>query len=348
MKRKLLYLVRVVIGLALLFGVSMLASAEDFYKGKTLRFIVGYSPGGGYDAYTRTIARHISKYIPGNPTVIVQNMTGAGSLIAAHYLNKRAKADGLAVGVWNNNAVLNKALGDASVKFDPTKTVWIGAPSIGLPTCSVMGFAGVRTLEDIKNSKKPIKMGGTRGSMLSDLPKIMNKTLGTKLEVIPGYRGTAPIRIALQKGEVDGVCFGWESKRVTARSMLDAEGDNKLIPFLIEGNSQDPEVKDLPQFSEVIKGKDNRAMFNAWVQMYKFQRPLSLPPGTPRERVEILRKAFKAALEDPELLAEAKKSNVLIDYVSGEQIEKYVEQIMAIPPEVKEKLLDFIVIKKKK
>ncbi|MCH7914040.1 MAG: hypothetical protein IH856_13550 [Deltaproteobacteria bacterium] len=274
MKRSLTLLTLVVV-LALVAGASTTALGEEFFKGKTIRFVVGFSPGGGYDTYTRAVARHIGKYIPGNPTLIVQNMTGAGSLIAAHYIYKRAKPDGLTVGVWNGALILKKAIGDRSIKFNPKKNEWIGTPSVGLPSCGIMGFTGLKTLKDVLNTKKPIKMGGTRSGTTNDLPKILNKTLGTKFDVISGYRGTSTIRIAMQKNEVEGACWGWESMRVTARAMLNAKGDEKFIPFITHGDSQDPEVKDIPRLTDVVKGEANRAILNSWLQQYNFQRPFS-------------------------------------------------------------------------
>jgi len=348
MNKKFLCLVKIVIGLAFVVGASATALGEEFYKGKTILFIVGFFPGGGYDTYTRAVARHISKYIPGNPTPIVQNMTGAGSLIAANYIYNRAKPDGLTVGVWNSGQVLSQALGDSSVKFKGDKFGWIGAPHKGFPTCAIMGFTGLKTLEDVVNSKKPIKMGSTGGvGTLLDLPKILNLTLGTRFKVIPGYGGTATISIVMQKRDLDGACWGWESMRVVARAVLDAKGDDKLIPFVTYGNPQDPEVKDLPRLTEVVKGKENRAIVNAWLPQYDFQRPLMLPPGTPKERLSILRKAYKATLKDPAFLAEAKRSKLTINYVSGEEIEKFVGEILAISQKTK-KSLQFLITKKKK
>jgi len=319
---------------------------EEFYKGKTILFIVGYAPGGGFDTYTRAVARHIGKYIPGNPTPIVQNMDGAVSLTAAHYIYNRAKPDGLTVGVWHSAQVLRQALGVRSVKFKGDKFGWIGAPGKGFLTCAIMGFTGLKTLKDVLNSKKPIKIGGTfPGIAPVDLPRILNLTLGTKFNVISGYRGTARIRIALQIREVDGACWDWGSMSVIARSMLDAKGDDRLIPFLTQGNTGDPEIAHLPQITDVIKGEDNLATFRAWFATYEFQRPLSLPPGTPKERLGILRKAYKATLEDPEFLAQAKKSKLVINYVSGEEIEKFVDQILSISPKTKMSL-QFLVEKR--
>lgn len=348
MHRNILYLITLLIGLIMVVGGSTNASAEDFYKGKTIRFVVGYAPGGGYDTYTRAAVRFIGKYIPGNPTPIVQNRTGAGSLIAANYTYKRARPDGLTVGIFNSGLILQQVLGSRGIRFQGDKFGWIGAPVKGLPACYVMGFTGLKTLDDVIKSGRPIKMGATRaGSTTDDLPRILNKTMGTRFDVISGYRGSGPIRIAMQKHEVDGICFGWESARVTARSMLDAEGDDKMIPILIQGKSNDPEVRDIPQITERIKGKENLATFTAWARQYDFMRPLSLPPGTPKDRLNILRKAYKATLQDPEFLAQAKKSKLIINYVSGEQIEKYVADMIATPSGAKENL-SFLVPKKKK
>jgi tripartite-type tricarboxylate transporter receptor subunit TctC len=327
------------------------ASAEEFYAGKTIRVVVGTRPGGGYDTYTRAIARHIGKYIPGNPALIVQNRPGPGGLIAANTMYYRAKPDGLTVWIWSSGLVLRQALGDREVKFDARKAGWIGTPSVGMPSCAVMGFTGLKTLEDVINSKQPLKMGGSRaGTITYDLPKILNLTIRTKFKVIGVKGGTRGRLLAMQKREVDGVCMGWESMRTTARSMLDASGDDKLIPILTHRNPQDPEVKDLPQLRDVVKaeaGEEGTAILKTWLAREEFKRPFSVPPGTPRDRLLTLRKAFKATLKDPEFLADAKKSKLIITYVSGEEIEGYVKEILAITPKAKEKL-QFLVTKKKK
>ena len=338
MYRRVIYCFTVAIGFVIVLGTSTNALGEDFYKGKTIRFVVGYAPGGGYDTYTRAVARHIGKYIPGNPVPIVQNRTGGGSLIAANYMFKRAKPDGLTIGVWNNVFVLQKVLGEKSIKFSGDQFGWIGAPVKGFPTCAVMGFTGLKTFKDVINFNKRIKMGSTRAGTTNDVPKILNQTLGTKFDVISGYTGTATVRIAMQRGEVDAACWGWESMSVTARSMLNQKGDKRLIPFLTQGDPGDKEIAHLPQMTDVIKGAENLATFRAWHAVYEFQRPLSLPPGTPKSRLNILRKAYGATLKDPQFLAEAKKSKLIINYVSGEEIEKHVASILATPAKAKENL----------
>lgn len=336
-----------VFGLVVL-GVVTGSQADELYKGETIRFIVGAPPGGGYDTYTRTIARHIKKHIPGNPTIVVENMPGAGTLVAANYTYNQAKPDGLTVGVWNGAFVLRQALGDKAVRIDGRKVGWIGAPSKGTPICAVMGFTGLKTLDDVLASKKPIKMGSTRaGSPYDDVPKILNKVLGTKFDVISGYPGTSDVRLALQKREVEGACWTWESMRVSARALLDAQGEDKLIPYLIHRKFEDPEVKDLPLFSDVIKGEENRSTYNAWGATYEFMRPFSLPPGAPPERLNILRQAFEATFQDPEFRAEATKIKLDLDYVSPKEIEAAVDRILSMSETVRENLA-FLVKKYKK
>jgi tripartite-type tricarboxylate transporter receptor subunit TctC len=344
--------VRIIYSLVMIVGVLLWtnlpgASAADFYEGKTLRFVVGSAPGGGYDTYTRMIARHIGRHIPGNPATVVENREGAGGLIAANYLYKQAAPDGLTIAVFNNSNIVQKALGDPRISIDFRKLGWIGAPSVGVPMCMVMGFTGLKTLDDVLQSKKPLKMGANRaGSTGHDLPLILNQSLGTKFEVISGYSGTSKIRVALQSRELDGFCSQWESMRVTARSMLDAEGDNKLIPYVINEKWEDPEVRNLPLFKEVIKDPKKFAIYKAWADQMDFQRPLSAPPATPRERLEILRNALRDVLKDKTLLEEAKKAKLIVTYVSGEKTATLVDEILSMPEDAK-KSLSFLVRTKK-
>jgi tripartite-type tricarboxylate transporter receptor subunit TctC len=334
------------VGLIFMVALSH-AGADEFYKGKTIRFIVGYAPGGGYDTYTRAIARYIGRHVPGTPASVVENMEGAGSLLAANYMFNKANPDGLTVGNFNSGMVTQQALGSRGVRFDAPKFGWIGAPVKGFPACMVMGFTGLKTLDEVVKASAKLRFAGTRaGASGVDLPNLMNELMGTKFQVISGYKGTSETRLAMQKREADGICSGWESMRVTARAMLDAQGDDKLVPFIIHGKIEDPEVKDLPQFTQVIKGEENLKAFKTWVNQYDFQRPLVVPPNTPRERLQTLRAALKKTLADPEFLAEAKNSKMLIDNVTGEEVEQTVKEILSISPQVKKKL-QFLVPGKK-
>jgi tripartite-type tricarboxylate transporter receptor subunit TctC len=348
MKGKIWLPMAVMIGLTLLTG-AIQSSADEFYKGKTIRFVVGFAPGGGYDLAARVVGRHMTKHIPGNPTIVVENMTGASSLIAANYTYNSAKPDGLFVGIWNGAFVLRQAMGDKAVRFDGRKLGWIGSPTKGTPFCSIMAYTGLKTLNDVLAANREIKMGATGpGSTYDDLPQMLNLTLGTKFKVVSGYEGTGTILVAMRRKEVEGGCWTWESARTTARPMLDAKGDEKLIPFLIHSRWEEPEVKDLPLIPEVLrKDEDKLAAYRTWAGTYEFQRPFSVPPGTPKERLQLLRKAFADTLKDPEFLAEAKKVKFQVTYVPGEEVEKHVEGMLAITPKAKE-LLDFLMVKPKK
>ena len=210
-----------------------------------------------------------------------------------------------------------------------------------------MAHTGLKSLKDIVAANRELKMGSTGpGSTYDDLPQILDRTLGTKFKVISGYEGTGPILVAMRRKEIDGGCWTWESARTTARPMLDAKGDDKLIPFLIHSREPDPEVKDLPLIPEVIKGEDNLSAYRTWVGTYEFQRPFTVPPGTPKERLQLLRKGFADTMKDPEFIAEAEKSKLETTYVSGEEVDKYVAQVLGITPKAME-LLDFLVVKPK-
>ena len=197
MRKKSLYMITLAIGLAIVVGGSTNASADDFYKGKTIRFVVGYAPGGGYDTYTRAAARFISQYIPGNPTPIVQNRTGAGSLIAANYTYKRAKADGLTLGIFNSGLILQQVLGSRGIRFQGDKFGWIGAPVIGLPACYVMGHTGLKTFDDVLKSNRPLNMGATRARLPLKWATTQNGLGSALLRIGTRESGTAKLEEAV-------------------------------------------------------------------------------------------------------------------------------------------------------
>lgn len=320
--------------------------AGELYEGKTIQFIVGASPGGGFDTYTRAVARHFGAHLPGKPAVIVENKPGAGGLVAANSIFTMDDPDALTIGILNPGHLVRQSLGDKNIRFDGRKFSWIGAPSKNTTACAVMGFTGMKTLADVLAAKEPIKMGAVRdGTDTADFPKIMNGILDTKFQVITGFQGTAKVRLALQTKEVMGACWGWESMRVTAKAMLHATGDNKLIPFIIHSKENDLEVRDLPLFTEVIKDKDNRALYEAWSAPNNFMRVLFLSPSAPKDHLVVLRKAFKATLEDPEFLKEAEKSKLDVTYVSGEAVDDYVKKIFSMTPEMKKNLRKWLNIK---
>lgn len=322
--------------LCLLGAAPSTSNSDEAFKGQTIDIIVGFSPGGGYDLAARTLARHFGDHIPGHPNVIVENRTGAGSLLVANELFYKTEPDGLTIGTLDGSAfALDGALGERSIKFDSRKFGWIGTPAPATPVCAIMGFTGLKSLQDILNSGRRIRMGATRtGGTPADLPKILNWALGTKFAVTTGYKGTSRIRLAMQRHEMEGACWTWESMRTTARTMLDAKGDDRLIPFIIAKKWDDPEVRNIPLIPEVIKDPEKLSGYKAWVAKYEFEHPFVAPPGIPEERLAILQRAFQATLKDPKFVADARKSNLYIQYVSPEVIHQKLSQIYSLSPKL--------------
>lgn len=337
MTRNMMLLLTVVVLLIVLPKAA--PGQQDFYRDKRIRFVVGYPPGGGYDLATRVVARHMGRHIPGNPSIIVQNMPGGGSRIAANHINAAAKADGLTVGIWNSAFALFHALGDSTIRYDMGQVGWIGASTKDTAACAVMGFTGVKTWKDIVKSKKDIHFLTTAsGAISDDLPRILNLTAGTKFRITPGYSGTGPIVLALQRHEGDAWCTGWVSMRTTAREILHAKGDNRLIPFVIAKPHEDPEVQGLSLIPDVILSDEGRAMYSAWASHLEFFRPFSVPPGVPTERLQILRRAFDQTFKDPQFLAEAEKVGLEVEHTAGGEIDKLIAESLTLPANTKEKL----------
>ena len=327
------------LAIAVLFsaGVRPAVAQEPFYKGKTIRIIVGFSAGGGYDTYARVIARHLGKYIPGNPDVIVENMTGAGSLIAANHIYKAARPDGLSIAHISGGLFFQELLGQQGIQFNSSKFEYVGAP---FQDNSVMAFSkasGITSMERWMASKTPVKVGGLApGASTVDLPKILKSTLGLPIQVVSGYKGTADIRLAVNSGEVAGSCNAWESFKSTWRKELESE---ELVIVLQLIPNAHPDLPNVPLAVNYAKTDEARKLIQAGVHDYgTVARPFVLPPGTPKDRVQSLRKAFLDTLNDPEFQAEAKKAQLDINSVPGEALEKIVNNIFKLDPALVAKL----------
>lgn len=303
---------------------------EPFYKGKIIRFIVGFSPGGGFDGYTRAIARHIGKHIPGHPNTLVQNMTGAGSLVTANYLYNKAKPDGLNVGNWIGNLILQQYLGGKGVRFDAQKFAWIGAPVSIHNICVFSKASGITSLDKWKSAKSRVKMGASApGSTTADIPRILMQYTKLPIQLIEGYRGVANIRLAAESGEVAGGCWSWEGTKPTWGPQLKS---GEVTVVLQAVPKPHPDLPKVPLAISVIESEEGRKLMKAAVHdTGSVNRPYSLPPGTPKKRVEILRKAFDATMRDRAFLADAKKSRLDIESLTGGEIEKIVSDFRTIP-----------------
>lgn len=334
-------------GMAMLgvFGLGPAAHAQDaFFKGKTIRIIVGFSAGGGYDVYARTIARHMGKHLPGNPTIVVENMAGAASMISANYVYKAAKPDGLTIGHFIGGLFLQQVLGRRGAEFDSRKFEHLGVPvkdtySIGLTKAS-----GISSFEQWLDAKTPVKIGGTApGSSTDDIPNLLHAALGLPLRVVSGYKGTADIRIAAESGEVAGFCTGWESFKSTWRKTLDS-GEGFIVVQAVA--KPHPELPKVPLAINYAKTEEAKKLIQVGAHdPGTLARPFVLPPGTPKDRVQLLRKGFMDTMSDPEFLEDAKKSNLDINPLSGEEVAKTVEGLFKIEPAVAAKLKQILLPK---
>ncbi len=307
--------------LVLVLVPSLSLGADDFFKGKTIRFVVGFSPGGGFDTYTRLIARHFGKHVPGNPRTVVQNRTGAGSMIAANYIYNRAKPDGLTIGNWIGPLVLQHVLGKKGIKFDGRKFNWLGAPVTDDNTCALTKASGIANIDDWMKSKRPIKIGATApGSTTDDVPKLIKAATGLPMQIIEGYGGTAIIRVSAEKGEIDGGCWAWQSIKPTWRQGIES---GNVRPVLQVGPDKHPELQDVAVATELAKDDTGKKLLQVAADVYRaLSRPYSLPPGVPADRVKTLQNAFMATLNDPELKADAGKSKVELNPQDGPSVAK--------------------------
>jgi tripartite-type tricarboxylate transporter receptor subunit TctC len=324
------------------FIVAIVASADDFYKGKTIRIVVGFSAGGGFDTYARAIARHMAKHIPGEPTIVVENMTGAGSLIAANHVYRVAKPDGLTIGHFIGGLFLGQVLGQKGIEFDARKFEYIGAPITDHVVCAMTKASGVTSVEKWMASKTPVKMGGIApGTSTPDnATRIFKAALGLPIQLVTGYKGTAEVRLAAESGEIAGGCWGWDSVSVTWRKALDS-GDAVVV--LQANRKTHPDLPQVPQAIKLAKTDEGRKMIDVGVHSDSdIVRTYTLPPGTPKDRVQVLRKAFESTLKDPEFLADAKKSRLNVDPVSPEAIEKDIANLFKLDPALVSKLKDIL------
>ena len=340
-QKRLAGLIAVIIGAVFLAGVAHAATHEPFFKGKTLRIIVGFAAGGGFDTYSRAIARHMGRHIPGNPTIIVENMTGAGSLIAANHLYKVAKPDGLTIGHFIGGLITQQLFEKPGIEFDARKFEWIGVPVKDSVACALTKASGITSLEKWMAAKTPVKLGGVApGSTTDDVQKVLKSAIGLPLQLVAGYKGTADIRLAAESGEVMGGCWGWESIKVTWRKGLEAGDVNVVLQGLPKPHSDLPNV---PLAINFAKTDEARKLIQVGIHdPATITRPYVLPPGTPKERVQLLRRAFLETLTDPEFVADAKKSKLDIDPISGEEVEGIVAGLFKLDPAILARLKEVL------
>ena len=322
--------------LILLTAVSLgfAQSPAEFYKGKNIELYIGYSIGGGYDLYARVLARHIGKHIPGNPTIVPKNMEGAGSLRLANWLARVAPRDGTVFGTVGRGVPFDPLLGLPGTQFKAPDFSWIGSANNEVSICTSWGTSQITKIEDVFT--KQMIIGGTGPSDDTvQFPEVLNGVLGTKFKIISGYPGGNDVVLAMERGEVEGRC-GWSWSTITA-THPDWVKDKKIHLLVQLALEKHPDLPDVPVIVDLAKTNEQRQIIKLIFARQVVGRPYLAPPGIPKDRLEILRKAFMETMVDKDFLADANKSKLEIAPVTGDKVEALVKEIYETPPAVAQK-----------
>jgi tripartite-type tricarboxylate transporter receptor subunit TctC len=308
-------------------------TVEQFYKGKTVNIYIGYGPGGGYDFFGRLVARHLGRHIPGQPNVIPQNMPGAGSLRAANYVYNVAPKDGTALGIVTQTVSLEEAFGTPGVQYKADKFNWIGRATSNVDMMLTWKTAKVKTIEDAKKIETPVAGTGA-GSPAEFMPKVFNSVIGTKFKVITGYDGSTSGLLAMEKGEVDGATTSWNTIKTSHQDWLKDKSINLIVQYTPDRHK---ELQDLPDMVELGTTAEQKQILALYASGAVVGRSIFASPGIPAERVKALRDAFTAMTKDPVFLADVEQTKAEFDPMSGEDLQKVIEEAAKIPAEAREK-----------
>jgi tripartite-type tricarboxylate transporter receptor subunit TctC len=310
-------------------------SAADFYAGKSINVLIGFSPGGGYDIYARTLARHMGRHIPGNPRLVPQNMPGAGSLRAVNYLYSVAPKDGTAIALFAPGVMFEPLLGRPSAEagqFEATKFTWLGSISKEVSVCAFRAASGIKSFADMQTRRTIIAASG--GGAESDVfPTVLKNMFNLPLKLVTGYPGGTEMILALERGEADGRCgWSWTSLLSRSKALLDNKQINLTLQIGLEKDHH-PTLKDVPLIVDLTNDPQKKAALKLIVSRQVIARPFAAPPGIPAERARALRAAFDATMKDAEFLAEAKKLNLDVEPVTGTEVEALIREVYAARPE---------------
>jgi tripartite-type tricarboxylate transporter receptor subunit TctC len=328
--------VALVLGLIAAAPAKAQSSVADFYKGRTIDVYVGLSAGGLYDVTARLLARFMGKHIPGNPTLVARNMEGAAGLRLANWLYQVGPKDGTAIGTFARGLAFNSLLGQPGALFDATKFNWIGSTNNEVSICAAWHSSGVTKIEQVY--KKELIIGSTGGGGDDEqLPKILNAVLGTKFRTVPGYPGGNEIKLAMQRGEVNGRCgWSWSSVKATEGEWLK---DKKITVLIQLSLRKHPDLPDVPSIMDLVKTDEGRQIFKVIFARQVMAWPFAAAPGVPAERIAALRKAFDDTMKDEEFLAEAKRLRLEVTPVSGEKIQALIQDLYrTTSPELAKKI----------
>ena len=321
--------------LAALGALPLAAAAQTNFAGKTITIVVGYKPGGGYDATARLVARHLPQHIPGKPTVIVQNMPGGNSIIAANHVYAVAKGDGLTIGTFNRNLPIAQLTKVQGVKFDITKFQWIGSVANETTILAIRDDLPYKTFDDMRKAREPIVIGATGpGANTYDFPLLLKDLVGVNLKIVSGYSSSADIMLAVERKEVDG--------RAGSYSSIEPFIDRKLVHPVIRARSSDKRLQQLPSDESLAPSPRAKAIMALRSAPELIARPYVLPPSTPADVVKTMRGAFAAAINDPALQAEAKKAKLDLEYTSGDEAQKILKEVLNQPKDIVDEFSKYI------
>jgi tripartite-type tricarboxylate transporter receptor subunit TctC len=331
-----------VIVLCVFAWTGNLPAQTPFYQGKQVKLVIGSSAGGGYDLWPRVIARYLTRHIPGNPDIIPQNMPGAGGIVGANYVYGIAKPDGLTVGAFNPALYFDQLIKRDEVKFDWSKFAWIGSPEQNELLHFIRTDAPFKTIDDLRNAKEPPRCGSSgTGTSGHYIPRLLEEVLGIKTHIVGGYQGGAEIDVAVERNEV--VCWSPLVATYFGRDPYKRWHKSGFTRVVLQtGDKRDPRMKDVPTLPELMQRyktpEAGRRLARVILTAVTLGRPITAPPGTPVDRVKILRDAYAKAIRDPELLAEAEKRGWDVDPVTGADLEVRAKDVIAQPAEVIERM----------
>jgi tripartite-type tricarboxylate transporter receptor subunit TctC len=312
---------------ALAAGPALAQQSEPF-KGKTINLMIGFGPGGANDVWARSIAKHMPKHIPGNPTIVPQNVPGAGGLKLMNQIANVSPKDGTAIALINRGIPLEPLLGGQGTQFDPMKMNWIGSPDKDVTVCAARKDAAVQKMEDLFTKELIVGATGS-GADTAIYPEFLAELIGMKFKTIKGYPGSKEISLAMERNEVQGICLAYDSlmRQTLAR-------DGKVNILFQAALTPDPRFKDVPVGTDLARSEDDRAALKLFFARVALGRPFVAPPGLPADRVALLRKAFDATMKDPEFLADAKRQELSVDAITGQQIADIIADVYKTPKPV--------------
>jgi tripartite-type tricarboxylate transporter receptor subunit TctC len=303
----------------------------DFYRGRSITLVIGYSAGGGYDAYGRVLARHLGRHIPGNPAIVAQNMPGAGSLRSANYLYNVAPKDGTVIGHFSRGMAMEPLIGTSSTQFDARRFTWLGSGTDEISVCVTWHASRVKSWNDMLTI--PFTVGGEgTGSDPDIFSVVVRNVFGVKLKLVSGYPGTAEVALAIERGEVDGRCgWSWSSLKLTKPDWIAGKRVNLVAQLAL---NKSPELPDVPLIFDFATTERQRQILKLMLSRQSMARPFAAPPDLPEDRKAALRTAFDRTMADGEFLAEAKQRGLEVNPVSGSEIDKLVGELYQTPADI--------------